>query len=90
MKEQVNIKGRITLKNGFTVTTSNKRQITESQSLRNNKTGKIIRAEQKRLNADTINASNCAKYEQNAIDLYFEKKRTDRSEARKNERKTKR
>ena len=90
MKEQVNIKGYITLKNGFPIITSNKRQLTQSQSLRNNKTGKIIRAEAKRINADIINAHNCAKYERNAIDLYFEQKRRERAETQRAKYKAKR
>ena len=67
---QINLNGYVQI-DGFKISTHNKRAIYESQSTHSAKSNKIIRAEQKRTNAETINSIQCNRFEQNARSEYF-------------------
>lgn len=64
LHEQITLNGIFTL-NGYKTKKHNKRAIYESQSTHSAKSNKIIRAEQKRTNAEQINAIQCNRFEQN-------------------------
>lgn len=67
---QIDLNGYVQI-DGFKISTHNKRAIYESQSGHTAKSNKIIRAEQKRTNAEQINAIQCNRFEQNARSEYL-------------------
>jgi len=67
---QIDLNGYVQI-DGFKISTHNKRAIYESQSTHTAKSNKIVRAEQKRTNAETINSIQCNRFEQNARSEYF-------------------